>query len=296
MNKILAVGSVAFDSIETKYGKIENTVGGSLSYFTSAAGLFSEIYPVCVVGLDFPDPKKVWGDNRNINLKFYKKVEGKTFRWGGKYHEDMDYRETLFTELGVFETFNPKIELSENIRYVFLGNIAPQLQLSLLDQLTGDHFISMDTMNFWIDGNYELVKKAVSRVDLLIINNEEIFDLSKKKDEESAIKEIFSWGCKALVIKRGKNGSTLISKDKNITIGVNKVDKVVDTTGAGDTFAGGFMGYLAQYSPQKNPSFDELSTALKYGTAAASFAIEDFGLAKLSKIYRKDIEERVKKL
>jgi len=296
MSKILAVGSVAFDTIETKFGKVENTVGGSLSYFSSAAALFSEVYPVCVVGLDFPDPMKVWGNNRNLNLKFYKKVKGDTFRWGGKYHEDMDYRETLFTELGVFETFNPKIDMTDNIRYIFLGNIAPNLQLSLLDQLTGDHFISMDTMNFWIEGNYELVKKAVSRVDLLIINNEEIFQLTKNNDEEKAVMEIFSWGCKNLIIKRGKKGSTLFSKEIKINIGINRIDKVVDTTGAGDTFAGGLMGYLAYSTPSVNPSIDDIGTALKYGTAAASFAIEDFGLNRLSKINREDIEERVKKL
>ncbi len=289
---VLAVGSVAFDSVETKWGRVDDVLGGSLSYFVAAAGLFSKIYPVCVVGEDFPSPQETWGNSRKIDLSHFKVVKGKTFRWKGKYHEDMDLRETLLTDLGVFASFNPVIKPSvRNIPYVFLGNISPSLQLQILSQLGGKNFIVMDTMNYWIERNYSDVLEVVKNIDLLMINNEELLQLTKTNDERAALDKFFSFGAKYIVLKKGKIGASLHSKDRSTSVGVYEVEKVIDTTGAGDSFAGGYLGYISE---RDEVSWQDLEKALCYGSAAASFAIESFSFISLKKATREDIEVRVK--
>ncbi|KQC12465.1 MAG: hypothetical protein APR63_02645 [Desulfuromonas sp. SDB] len=298
MNPILAVGSVAFDSIQTKWGKAENIVGGSLSYFTSAAGLFTEVYPVCIVGEDFPDPLETWGKNRKINLKFFVRTPGKTFRWSGIYHEDMDYRETVLTDLGVFAQFKPIVDSKwAALPFLFLGNISPLLQLSVLKQVDQNVFSAMDTMNFWIDGNPSQVYQVLSEINLMMINNEELYQLTNEQEEQAALDKIFSQGCKLVIVKKGKGGAELHSPENCYKVGIYSVLKVVDTTGAGDSFAGGVLGYLAEKCENSSQvKWDILCRAMCFGTATASLSVESFGIDRLSAATREEVDLRAEKI
>lgn len=299
MNEILAVGSVALDTIENDRGRVENIPGGSLSYFLSAAALYKKVIPVGVVGFDFPTLTEAWGEGRKIDTSNFLTENGRTFRWGGKYSEDLDFRQTLFTELGVFGDFKPKLSgAAKKAKYVFLGNISPELQLSVIDQADDRSFKALDTMNYWIDGFYETLIEAISKIDLLFINDQELLHLAGKNSETGSLLELFGLGLKYLVLKKGKNGAFIFSKNKYGYSGIYKASIAIDTTGAGDSFAGGFMGHLASTTNSTDVNtaagWKNLKSSLARGAAAASFAIEDFGLTRLIGAGKRDLEKRAR--
>ncbi|MBN1620497.1 sugar kinase [candidate division WOR-3 bacterium] len=299
MNDILAVGSVALDTIENSTGRIDDTPGGSLSYFTCAAALFKKVIPLCAVGTDFPPFSEAWGTDRKFDKSNLSVEEGRTFRWGGKYSKDLDFRQTLFTELGVFENFEPVLKgRAKNAGFVFLGNISPHLQLSVIEQSRKDSFKALDTMNYWIDGFYEPLIEAISKVDLLFINDQELLHITGRKTETSSILDILELGPRYLVLKKGKNGAFAFSKDRYSFAGIYKDTALIDTTGAGDSFAGGVMGYLASTAdPAKTRiGWKEVRNSLVYGAAAASYAVEGFGLSSLLGASKKDIEKRASEI
>ena len=273
-HEILILGSVALDTIETKYGKAENLLGGSATYATIAAGLYSDAIPVGIVGDDFPKDGLDIFEKFSKNLKDLDQQPGGTFKWGGKYHENGDDRDTLFTDLGVFENFNPSIHTSnKNASWLFLANIHPSLQLSVLEQCTNAPLVVTDTMNLWIDSTPEELKKIISKTNILLINESELHLLTKEQNVDKSIKEVLSMGPEKVIVKFGSKGAKCFSENENIAVGVYPVEKVIDPTGAGDVFGGGFISGLV----------DGLSTkeAMLRGSALASFCIEDFGVKKL---------------
>tara|TARA_B100001029_G_scaffold178990_1_gene186996 strand:- start:2103 stop:3014 length:912 start_codon:yes stop_codon:yes gene_type:complete len=292
MNKektILGVGSIALDTIETKFGKKNNIIGGSLSYFSISASKSSFVKIVGVIGNDFPNSGIKMFKNNNINIDNLNIVNGNTFRWGGKYSDDFNTRDTLFTELGVFESFSP--EINDNDRdapLLFLGNIQPSLQLSVCDMMINTEYIVTDTMNLWIDLFPQELEKVINKSNILLINHEESEQLSGIKDIEKAAKYFLEMGPNIVVIKIGANGSYLAQKKSNSSyIPVFPIKQVIDPTGAGDTFAGGFLGYL---SKNPNPNFID---AVITGSAMASFCVEGFGLDVLLSASNSDINNRI---
>ncbi|MBN1150122.1 sugar kinase [candidate division WOR-3 bacterium] len=301
MNEILAVGSVALDTIENSKGKFKDIPGGSLSYFVSSAALYVKVIPLGIVGDDFPPFSEAWGGGRKIDGSNFSIARGRTFRWWGKYDEDLDFRQTLYTDLGVFENFKPLLTSSaKKAPYVFLGNISPELQLEVISQTNKTSFKALDTMNYWIDGFRDALMEAVSKVDLLIINDQELVHLTGKQSEISALMDLFDIGLKYVVLKRGKHGALVFSKENFKNCGIYEHAQVVDTTGAGDCFAGGLMGYLASTTIRceiDTPvGWKNMKSSLKRGAAAASFAIEGFGLSSLIKAKKKDIEARTREI
>ena len=288
-DKILILGSIALDTIETKYGKAENLLGGSATYATIASGLFGDAIPVGIVGNDFPQNGFKIFENFSENIDDIEKKEGGTFKWGGKYHDNGDDRDTLFTDLGVFESFNPIIhDNNKNASWLFLANIHPSLQLSVLDQCDNNPTVITDTMNLWIDTTPDELNKIISKTNILLINESELSLLTKSKDIEESSKKILSMGPDKIIVKLGSKGARYISKTEDISVGVYPVQHVYDPTGAGDVFGGGFVSGLAD-------GLAPLDAMLR-GSALASFCIEDFGVKKLLDIKIEDVEERVLKI
>ena len=286
IHESLILGSVALDTIETKYGKAENLLGGSATYATIAAGLYGDAIPVGIVGDDFPKDGLDIFEKFSKNLKDLDQQPGGTFKWGGKYHENGDDRDTLFTDLGVFENFNPSIHTSnKNASWLFLANIHPSLQLSVLEQCTNAPLVVTDTMNLWVDSTPEILKKIISKTNILLINESELHLLTKEQNVDKSIKEVLSMGPEKVIVKFGSKGAKCFSENENIAVGVYPVKKVIDPTGAGDVFGGGFISGLVDGLSVKE--------AMLRGSALASFCIEDFGVKKLLNVSVNEVDNRI---
>ena len=291
---LLTVGSVAFDAIETPFGKTDKIIGGAGTYIALAASFYNNDQNiVSVVGDDFPQEMLDKLSSKNVNLDGLQIKEGeKTFFWSGRYHNDMNARDTLVTELNVLEHFDPIIpENYQGTEYLMLGNLSPQVQSTVIDRLTTrPKLIAMDTMNFWMDIAMDDLKKAISKVDVLIINDEEARQLSGEYSLVKASKVIRELGPDYLIIKKGEHGALLFHGNRVFFAPALPLEEVFDPTGAGDTFAGGFMGYLASTD---DISFENMKRAIINGSALASFCVEKFGTERLTTITNEDLEKRI---
>jgi len=291
---ILVVGSVAYDSVETPSGKATDVLGGSALYFSAAARYFAPVNVVGVVGKDFEFSKIEFLKQDNVDLEGVVMDEGETFRWGGKYHSNLDDRDTLYTYLNVFESFKPVIPKNyRSSEFVFLANIDPELQLDVLESIQAPKLVVLDTMNFWISGKRKQLDAVLKKVDMAILNEEEIYQLTGNSNLFDAATILRKMGPRILVIKRGKYGSVLASENGYFFGPAYPVTKVVDPTGAGDSFAGGLLGYLAGCSDLNET---DLRKAVIYGTVVASFNVEDFSFNRLKQINRDRIETRLEEL
>lgn len=289
---LLIVGSIGLDDIETPFDKIQNALGGSTTYISLAASYFTgPVSIVGVVGDDFPKEHIKMLEDHDIILDGLQIVDGaKTFRYGCKYHYDLNNRESLYTHLNVFENFNPIIpEKNKKDKFVILGNIAPKLQMNVLDQLDNPKFVVCDTMNFWIDGAYEDLLEVLKRVDVLIINDSEARLLSKEPNLIKSAKIISAMGPKYLIIKKGEHGALLFGEDTVFSAPAYPMENIFDPTGAGDAFAGGFTGYLHK---NMDLSFDNLKRAVIYGSIMASFCVEKFSTKGLEDLSFLEIKNR----
>jgi sugar/nucleoside kinase (ribokinase family) len=292
---VVAVGSVAFDSIETPIGKVEKAIGGSAVYFSLAASYFMPVNLVGVVGEDFSDDHRAVLTDRNIDLGGLSLVKGgKTFFWQGKYGKDPNERETLITELNVFEGFRPSLPAAyKNAEWLFLGNIDPEIQLEVIEQVEGRPLVGCDTMNFWIERKPDKLLSVLRQVDVFFINDSEARLLSGNINLVSAARTILEMGPTAVVVKKGEHGAFLFTENFRVFTPAYPLEEVVDPTGAGDSFAGGFVGYLA-----KAGGLHELNLrrAMYYGTITASFTCESFSVGRLKSLTQADIDDRFKAL
>lgn len=293
---LLTVGTVAFDSIETPFGNVEKVIGGACTYISWAASYFTnDIHLVSIVGDDFPKEELESLEKRGVNLDGLEIVKGgKSFFWSGRYHDNMNNRDTLVTDLNVLANFNPVIpEASKSAKYVMLGNLTPAVQEAVLNQLDGSQkLIALDTMNYWMDVAMDELLKVIARVDLLSINDEEARQLSGENSLVKAAQVIHDMGVKFLVIKKGEHGALLFSTDDMFYAPALPLTQVYDPTGAGDTFAGGMMGYLAKTD---DISMGNMKRAIIAGSAMASFCVEDFSLNRLKTLDMDEIQERFEK-
>ncbi|MCH8286958.1 sugar kinase [candidate division KSB1 bacterium] len=291
---LLVIGTVAFDAIETPFGKTDKIIGGAATYIGLAASYFTKkINLVSVVGGDFPGSAIEMLHKRGIDTEGLQVKENeKTFFWSGKYHNDMNTRDTLVTELNVLESFDPLIpENYQNCTYLMLGNLSPTVQSTVIERLKNrPELIVMDTMNFWMDIAWDDLVKTISMVDVLSINDEEARQLSKEYSLIKAAKKILSMGPKFLIIKKGEHGALLFSNEQVFFAPALPLENVFDPTGAGDAFAGGFIGYLAKTG---DLSFDNMKRAVIYGSAMASFCVEKFGTERLVGLSREEVDKRV---
>jgi sugar/nucleoside kinase (ribokinase family) len=289
--KLVCVGSVGLDDVETPSGKVERALGGSAIYFSLAAAVLERVGFVGVVGSDFPASGIELLKNRNVDVRGLEQKEGLTFRWSGRYHDDLNTRDTLLTELNVFEHFDPVLpEDYRNAPFLFLGNIQPTLQLRVLEQAKGTPFVAVDTMNFWIDGARDALLDVLGRVDCVIINDSEARELSGESNIVKAARAVEAMGPKIVVIKRGEYGA-LIHRDGEYFFAPGfPLEHVVDPTGAGDCFAGGFMGYVAK---QGDTSWNTLCQAVIAGSTLASFSVESFSVDRLRDLSHAEVEKRV---
>tara|TARA_B100000686_G_scaffold309449_1_gene351375 strand:+ start:27593 stop:28504 length:912 start_codon:yes stop_codon:yes gene_type:complete len=286
---LLAVGSMAIDSVKTPFGERQESIGGSATYFSVSASFFTKVSLVAVIGDDFPSTELEFLKSRDVDLSGVEKTEGKTFRWKGEYHEDMNVAHTLDTQLNVFENFKPEIPRTlKNIDYLFLANIDPDLQISVLEQIDSPKLVACDTMNFWIEGKNDSLMKIVSLIDILIINDAELCSLAEDKNLLTAAKKIRDLGPSTLVVKRGEFGAILFHKEEIFAVPAFPVKNVIDPTGAGDTFAGGFMGFLTL----KGMSSNNLRNAVIYGSVMASFNVQSLSFDRLRSLEKAEISER----
>ncbi|HEV2964571.1 MAG TPA: PfkB family carbohydrate kinase [Candidatus Angelobacter sp.] len=296
---LLVVGSVAFDSVKTPYGSVDRVLAGAGTYFSFAASFFTDVRVVAVVGEDFTAKEEKLFLNRGIDISGIAHAKGKSFFWAGEYGENVNEAKTLDTQLGVFADFNPQIpEKLRNTDYVFLANIDPVLQVNVRKQVNGAKFVGGDTMNYWINGSRPQLVEMLRVVDALLINDTEAKMLAQDFSLVRAAQKVLTMGPKALVIKHGEYGATVFFQDGAFGIGRHPfraptlpIEKVIDPTGAGDCFAGGFMGYIASQGELTREVFKR---AMFYGGVMGSFAVEDFGPARLLKLTRPEIEERYK--
>lgn len=288
---LLVVGSVAFDAVETPFGKTEKMLGGSASHFSLSASFYTDVQIVGVVGGDFSEAEQQVFDAHHINTSDLERIpEGKTFRWFGRYDYDLNVAHTLDTHLNVFADFKPKLsEASKSARLVFLGNIQPDLQRGVREQIPSAELVALDTMNLWIDIAKESLIKTIEGVDVVIINDAESRQLTGIPNLIKAARTILSWGPKALIVKRGEYGAALFTKESYFAIPAFPLESVFDPTGAGDTFAGGFMGYLAS-----QPKLDDaaMRRAMIFGSVMASFNVEEFGTARIERLTHDEINQR----
>ncbi len=287
---LLVVGSVALDSVETPYGMVDNALGGSAVYFSVSASYFTDVGVVAVIGLDFPDDHLNFLKSKRIDLRGLKRESGLTFHWKGRYSGDLNEAETIDTQLNVFEDFRPYIpEEYRESSFVFLANIDPELQLNVLEQVKRPKLTICDTMNFWIEGKLEQLKEIIKRVDILIINEGEVRQLSRETNLIKAYQKISSYGPKILVVKQGSYGALLFTPSSVFSAPAYPLEELSDPTGAGDCFAGGFVGYLAK---SQDTTEDKLRKAVIYGSVMASFNVEDFSLGRLKTLTIDEIEKR----
>lgn len=292
MASIVAVGSMAFDSIETPFGQVAKIIGGSVNHFSLSASYFAPVKCISVVGEDFPKDHLSLLEKRGIDTNGIRVEKGNTFHWAGKYGYDLHEAQTLDTQLNVFEHFAPQVpEAYKKSDFVFLGNIVPALQEQVLTQIQNPRFIAIDTMNFWIESQKDALIQVISKCHALIINEAEVRQLTKTYNVVDAAKTIRSWGPQILVVKRGEYGAVLFDHGDVFSIPGLPLTEVKDPTGAGDSFAGGFMGYLASQA-QFSLSRYVLRKAIVYGSVMASFIVQDFGCGNLLSLNRESIDER----
>ena len=290
---VLIVGSVALDTITTPFGKAGDVLGGSATYSSISANVFSQVRLVAVVGRDFPKKYLTLLKDRGICLKGLKEMPGKTFRWEGEYSWDFSNPRTIATHLNVFAEFNPKIPLSyRKSKHVFLANIDPEIQEKVLSQVSKPKLVACDTMNYWIENKRKSLLKLLKRVDVFLLNESEAKELSREANLIKAGKEILKLGPKAVIVKKGEHGVLLFSQKHIFVVPAYLLESVYDPTGAGDTFAGGFMGYLAKCQKYNQQTLRE---AVVYGNIMATFAVEDFSLKRLKTITMLDVRKRLKK-
>jgi sugar/nucleoside kinase (ribokinase family) len=312
---ITVVGSIAYDAVKTPFGERERMLGGAAVHFALAASFFEEVLVVGPVGDDFGESELDVMRRRGVDVSDVERVSGgKTFFWRGEYGWDLNSRETLDTQLGVFEGFQPKLSArSRDSNVLFLANIQPDLQLEVRDQLSGARFVALDSMNLWIDIARDQLVKAIESVDCLILNDAELRQLTGKPNLMSAAREILSWspsagsdsasdgstgirrGPSVIVAKQGEYGAALITQDSFFALPAYPLETVIDPTGAGDTFAGGFVGYIAAHS-HEDLSDELLRRAMAHGTALASFNVEEFGTERIERLTGEEIAARVEEL
>jgi bifunctional ADP-heptose synthase (sugar kinase/adenylyltransferase) len=288
---VLVVGSVALDSVETPFGKADDVLGGSGTFFSSSASHFVPVQLVGVVGSDYPVEKLQPLAARGVDLAGLERMEGESFRWRGRYRHDLNSAETLETRLGVFSHFKPKIPAQfRNAPFVFLANIDPRLQLEVLKQVEGPKLVACDTMNFWIESRRADLLELLGKVDLITLNDGEARQLTEQSNLIKAAKWILARGPKHVIIKKGEHGAFMFTKDTVFFAPAYPLENIFDPTGAGDSFAGGFIGYLARTGDLSEAN---LRRAVIYGSAMGSFAVEGFSTTRLLEITRDDINRRV---
>lgn len=294
MSKLLIVGSIAFDAIETPFGKTDKILGGAAPYIGLAAAQFDvEAAIVSVIGGDFPESYLKMFSDKGIDTSGIERIpEGKTFFWRGKYHNDLNSRDTLETQLNVLANFNPKVpENYKDAQILLLGNLHPSVQLSVIEQMEKKPVLTiLDTMNFWMNNTWDELMKVIGLVDVITINDEEARQLTKEYSLVKAAQKIHEMGPKYVVIKKGEHGALLFNHDNVFFAPALPLEDVFDPTGAGDTFAGGFGGYLAK---SENISFENLKNAIIHGSNLASFCVEKFGTERMEKLTRKEIYSRL---
>ena len=289
---ILVVGSVALDSVHTPFGNAKEALGGSATYFSVAASFFADVRVVAVVGEDFPEEHLAFLKSRSIDLEGLVRVPGRTFRWAGEYGFDLNEAKTLETQLNVFAAFQPEIPKAyKESELVFLANIDPGLQREVLGQVRSPRLVAADTMNYWIDGKPEALQETLKSVDILLINDAETRQLAGEPNLVRAAQKVLGWGPTSLVIKRGEYGALMVRKGRWFAAPALPLDSVFDPTGAGDCFAGGFIGYLAN-----TMNFEEanIRKAIVMGSVMASFNVEAFSLDRLRRLTYPEIEARYK--
>ncbi|SDM80022.1 PfkB family carbohydrate kinase [Siphonobacter aquaeclarae] len=291
---LLAIGTVAFDAIESPFGKTDKIIGGACTFISLSASYFTKpVQIVAVVGDDFPQDYIQLLEDHGVDTEGLQIKQGeKSFFWSGKYHNDMNTRDTLITELNVLADFDPVIPASyQGCEYLMLGNLSPQVQMTVLERLEKrPKLVVMDTMNFWMEVAREDLKKAIAKVDVLSINDEEARILSGDYSLRKAAKAIMAMGPKTLIIKKGEHGALLFQGDDVFFAPALPLEEVFDPTGAGDTFAGGFIGYLAATD---DISFENMKRALIYGSAMASFCVEKFGTERLLNLTKEEVDARI---
>ena len=287
---IVVVGTVAFDTVETPFGRGENVLGGSATYFSTSASFFSDVSLVAVVGEDFPEEHVAFLRSREIDLQGLQRLPGKTFHWTGSYGYDLNEAQTLDTQLNVLLEFKPQLPpVYQQTDVLFLANIDPELQLEVLDQVKNPRLVACDSMNFWISSKPAALKEVIKRVDIVIINEGEARMLTNEPNLIKAARQIIALGCKRLVVKRGEYGVLMFTSDSVFAAPAYPLEEVFDPTGAGDTFAGGFIGYLANTG---DLSEEGIRQALVFGSVMASFNVEDFSLERLKRLEYQEIEAR----
>ena len=290
---LLVVGSVAYDALESPYGKVARTLGGAATYFAVSAAFFTDVKLVAIVGDDFDAKDEAMLRKRSIDIEGLERADGKCFFWAGRYSENLNERVTLTTDLNVFADFKPRLPLKYcDSQYVFLANIAPDLQRDVLHQVKcKTKLVAMDTMNYWIERTNAELRETLKHVDVLMINDSETRQLSSEHNLLRAARRIFKMGPSTLVVKRGEYGAMLVDKDGVFCVPAFPLEEPHDPTGAGDSFAGGFMGYLAS---AKSTSDAALRRAMVYGSVLGSFAVERFGLERLLNLKRSEIHARAR--
>ncbi len=289
---VLVVGSVALDSVETPFGKADDVLGGSGTFFSAAASLLTPVQLVGVVGDDYPVDKLQPLADRGVDLSGLERAEGPSFRWRGRYRHDLNSAETLETHLGVFSRFSPKIpEAFRSAPFVFLANIDPRLQLDVLKQVQRPKLVACDTMNFWIESRRPELMELLGHVDLITVNDGEARQLSEKANLVQAARWIMSHGPRHVIIKKGEHGAFMFTEDTIFFAPAYPLESVFDPTGAGDSFAGGFIGYLAKTG---DLSEGNMRRAVIYGSAMGSFAVEKFSIERLLEVTREDLGSRIR--
>ena len=287
---VLVVGSLGLDTLETPFGRADEVLGGSAAYFALAASLYTPVQLVAVAGDDFPPEHVQLFERKGIDLAGLSRELGRTFRWGGRYHYDMNSRDTLFTELGVFGDFHPVLpESFRSTRHVFLANIHPSLQLEVLDQVARPDLVALDSMNLWIDTAREDLTRVIERADFITVNDGEARQFSGTPNLLMAARKLLRLGPRAVVVKKGEHGAMLICPDGVFFAPAYPLENVVDPTGAGDSFAGGFLGYLASVG---DLSFESIKRAIIHGSVVGSFCVEAFGLQRLATLTREEVDVR----
>ena len=294
---LTVVGSIAFDAVKTPFGTRERMLGGAATHFALAASFFDEVRAVGVVGGDFGPEEEAVLHGRGVNTEDIERVEdGKTFFWAGEYHFDLNSRDTLDTQLNVFEHFQPKLsQASKDADVVFLANIQPDLQREVREQCAGARFVAMDSMDLWITIARDSLVETIKGVDGLLLNDAELKMLTGKPNLVQAAREVMGWGPTVVVAKQGEYGAALFTREGFFALPAYPLETVLDPTGAGDSFAGGFMGYIAAHAGDE---LDDalLRRAMAYGTAVASFNVEDFGTDRVSRLTATEISDRVAEL
>lgn len=288
------VGSVALDSVKTPFGEVQDALGGSATFFSVAAAYFTDVSVVAVVGADFPERHVEFLKSRGIDTSGLVVEEGETFRWAGVYGYDLNDRDTIYTKLNVFENFLPRIpDRLAASEFVFLANIDPELQLSVLDQVSSPKLVACDTMNFWIESKREVLGKLLKKVDVMIMNDSECRELAGEPNLIKAARMVLDMGPKTIVVKKGEHGALMADRESFFSAPAFPCEDVFDPTGAGDSFAGGFMGQLAK---TKDVSAANIRRAVIFGTVMASFCVEQFSVDGMASLDQADMEDRFRAL